>query len=241
MQPPFGTLQLYDDAPALAAATAIAFQELANQVIATDRPFRVALSGGSTPQRLYRLLATTALPWDQIEWYWGDERNVPHDHPDSNYRMVCEALLNTAPVPPANVFPVPIEVDNPTATARNYAETMQRQFQSTTFPRFDLVLLGIGDDAHTASLFPNTSALQVSDKVFVENWVPQHDTFRLTLTAPTINAASHVWFLITGENKQDALAKIWGAAQEPQQFPAQLVKPENGQLRWLTSREALPN
>lgn len=242
-QPPHGKLRLCDDANAMAAEVAVAVQQLSTTQVRDQGIFRIALSGGSTPQRLYQLLAQMDLPWQSIEWYWGDERNVPHDHPESNYRMVNEALLHCGKVPSELVFPVPINVDDPAATAQQYEATLRRQFgakaDESSLPAFDLVLLGMGDDAHTASLFPETTALSINDRLFVENWVPKFSTYRLTITAPLINAAQNVWFLIAGANKQTALRQVWGDQQEPTLYPSQLVHPSPGELCWWVSRDAI--
>lgn len=246
-QPPVGSLLSFPDRDALASAACETLVELARTVVEEEgRPFRIALSGGSTPRQLYQMLADQPLPWGQIEWFWGDERNVPHEHADSNYRMVREALLNHAPVPAERVHAVPVDPADPAATARAYEETLARVFElepgdPSELPEFDLVLLGMGDDAHTASLFPGTEALRATERWFVENWVEKFDAYRLTLTAPVINAATNVWFLITGENKREALAHVWQGRRDASAYPSQLIEPSNGLLRWMVSSEALPS
>lgn len=240
MQPPVGTLQIFRDPAAMRDAIHTAFVDLARSTVQQQGVFRVSLSGGSTPKRLYEKLASSDLPWDRIEWYWGDERNVPPEDPESNYRMVREAMLDPADVPDARVLPVPIMVDDPAAAARAYEATIRERFGDRQWPRFDLVLLGMGDDAHTASLFPETEAIAEDRRWFVENWVPKFDAYRLTMTAPVINAAAQVWFLITGDNKREALSHVWGRERNPARFPAQLVNPRDGILRWMVGSEALP-
>lgn len=240
MQPPIGTLRTFSDLAAMCTAVHEAFIDLARATVRTQDVFRVSLSGGSTPKRLYQQLAAADLPWDRIEWYWGDERNVPLDHADSNYRMVREAMLDPARVPAAQVLPVPIDVGDPAAAARAYEQMMRERFGDVPRPRFDLVLLGMGDDAHTASLFPETEAITAEQRWFVENWVPKFSAYRLTTTAPVINAAAQVWFLVSGENKREALRNVWGPHRDPQRFPAQLVDPTQGELRWMVGREAMP-
>ncbi|QDT13289.1 6-phosphogluconolactonase [Planctomycetes bacterium K23_9] len=212
-----------------------AFCELAESTISTTGRFRVSLSGGSTPKRIYEMLAQRDLSWQHIHWFWGDERNVPHDHRDSNFLMVRKALLDHVPVPEANVHPVPVNVDDPKAAAQQYEATLRTYFEGDTFPQWDLALLGMGDDAHTASLFPQTDALNESERWFVENWVEKFDAFRYTLTAPAINSAAQSWFLIAGENKQDALAKVFSNQHEPQLYPSQLVTPS----RWFICADAI--
>jgi 6-phosphogluconolactonase len=240
MQPAYGNLYVYDDSEQLAQQACEAFVDLAKTTIAAQGRFRVALSGGSTPKRLYELLAQQQLPWESIDWFWGDERFVPHSHQESNYRMVRESLLSQVPIPPGNIFPVPFIADSPQQSAFDYETVLRSQFPDSSWPEFDLVLLGLGDDAHTASLFPETDALEQEDRWFIENWVPKFDTYRLTLTAPAINAGANIWFLIAGEGKQTALGQIWGEQRDPVRLPAQLIKPDEGVLWWLVTATALP-
>lgn len=189
---------------------------------------RIALSGGSTPRRIYELLGQSDLPWDKVHWFWGDERNVPPGDDQSNYKMVSEALLSPAGVPGANIHRVPIEdgeTDDPSTIAKQYEQTLREQFSGQTWPAFDLVLLGMGDDAHTASLFPYTKALLENDRWFVENWVEKLDTYRYTLTAPAINAGKEIWFLIAGANKREAVKAVRGTTHDPESYPSQLIRP----------------
>lgn len=220
-----------------------AFLRLAKETIAARGVFRVSLSGGSTPKRLYEELATSDLDFARVQWFWGDERNVPHDHADSNFRMVNTALLKPANIDSANVFPVPVDIDNPAAAAINYEATLRRQFASPEavdeagdFPAWDLVLLGLGDDAHTASLFPKTSALDVSDRWFVENWVEKFAAYRYTLTAPAINSGREIWFLISGSGKKEAVGRIMGDDRDFRLYPSQLIRP----TRFFVTSDALP-
>lgn len=225
-----------------------AFVRLATATIAARGVFRVSLSGGSTPKRLYEEIATSDLDFARIQWFWGDERNVPHDHADSNFRMVNEALLRPANIDSANVFPVPVDVDHPAAAAMNYESVLRREFgaaeqqgQSTDgpsdFPAWDLVLLGLGDDVHTASLFPETSALEVSDRWFVENWVEKFSAYRYTLSAPAINSGREIWFLISGNAKQAAMGRIMGDERNFRLYPSQLIRP----TRFFVTSDALPD
>ena len=225
----------YDDLPRLHTAVVEAFCRLAQDSVTAKGSFNVSLSGGSTPKRVYEMLARCDLPWPQMHWFWGDERNVPHDHDDSNYRMVCEALLDNVPIPKANIHAVPVNVDDPQSAARQYEETLRSHFTDDPFPKWDLALLGMGDDAHTASLFPKTVALKETDRWFVENWVEKFDSFRYTLTAPAINSADQSWFLIAGENKQQALAQVFSKHFEPETYPSQLIEPS----RWFICSDAI--
>ena len=185
-QPSVGSLVNFPSPESLAESACESFCNLASVVIREGRPFRVSLSGGSTPKRLYEKLAKRSLPWDQIDWFFGDERNVPHDHEDSNYRMVHEALFGPADIPEDRIHPVPIQPEEPEVAASQYEETLRRVFDlpaAGDVPVFDLVLLGMGDDAHTASLFPHSDAIDVENRLYVENYVPKLAAFRLTETA----------------------------------------------------------
>ncbi len=232
-------MHAFENKKALSQATCLAFVALARQTIEERGVFRVALSGGSTPQQLYELLSQTSLPWDRIRWFWGDERCVPHDHPDSNYRMVREALLDPIGAAAETVFPVPVQVDDPAATAQQYESTLREQFAGQAEPVWDLALQGMGDDAHTASLFPETQAIHETERWFVENWVPKFDAFRFTLTAPAINSASNIWFLVSGVNKRKALDSVWNEPPQPEQVPSQLIRADHPGLIWWITHDVL--
>lgn len=218
------SLERHADAPDLQQAVADAFCEVAKRACEQNDSFTVSLSGGSTPKKLYELLSKRDLPWEKTHWFWGDERNVPHDHADSNYRMVREALLQHVPIPESNIHPVPVNMDDPATAAQEYDRTIRDHFDGG-MPAWDLALLGMGDDAHTASLFPDTDALQETQKVFVANWVEKFNAWRYTLTYPAINSGREIWFLISGANKRDALTAVCGDVQDSQQYPSQLIRP----------------
>ena len=216
------------------------FIGLANLSIAKRGRFSVALSGGSTPEPLYRALAQPAnqqrVVWEQVHLFWGDERPVPPDHPESNYHMVKEALIAHVPVPDGNVHRVPAEMDVRMA-AFSYEETL-RDFFKGEQPRFDLVLLGMGDDGHTASLFPHSAGLNEAQRWFIANYVPTHQTWRLTLTRSAINAARRVWVLVRGGSKADKLAEVLAGPYDPQTNPIQLIAPDMGELIWMVEKTA---
>lgn len=197
--------------------------DLVTQTLSTKDTFNVSLSGGSTPKRIYEMLAEKDLPWSQIHFFWGDERNVPHEHDDSNFKMVRQALLDPAKVPSSNIHPVPVNVDDPASAAKAYETILREHFADDAFPEWDLNLLGMGDDAHTASLFPGTKAIDQTDRWFVENHVEKLDAYRYTLTAPAINSAKQKWFMVAGENKREALAKVLSDENDPNQYPSQLI------------------
>ena len=216
----------------------------ANQAVAERGRFTIALSGGSTPKNLYNLLATNALntlPWDRMFFFWGDERHVPPTDPESNYRMVSEAMLSKVPVSAANVFRVPAENPDAAAAAEAYEKTLRKVFQigEQGVPRFDLILLGLGPDGHTASLFPGTAALREKARIFVTNWVEKLKTHRLTLTLPVLNAGRTVAFLVSGTDKATVLRTVLeDSSASGEQYPAKLVKPSDGELIWFLDRAA---
>jgi len=205
--------------------------------------FTIALSGGSTPRSLFNLLAANArntLPWDRMFFFWGDERHVPPTDVESNYRMADEAMLSKIPVAAANVFRIAAENPDAAAAAEAYEQTLKKFYalESGQFPRFDLILLGMGPDGHTASLFPGTAALQEKSRLVVANWVEKFKTHRLTFTLPVLNAARCVTFLVSGTDKADVLHAVLESDAPGEQYPAKLVRPSDGKLIWLVDRAA---
>ena len=197
----------------------------------------IALAGGSTPKPLYEKLAEQDLPWEKIHVFWGDERYVPADHPDSNEGMARRAWLDQVPLPAANIHPMPTDASDPAAAAAQHEAEVQAFFtiSTGTFPAFDIILLGIGDDGHTASLFPHTDALQVRDRLItVGNKDGQP---RLTFTAPLINQAHAVLFLVAGASKRPALNHIFAPEDDDTLYPARLIQPQ-GELWWLLDEAA---
>jgi 6-phosphogluconolactonase len=222
-------------------AAATQFAQLANQGVKDRGGFSVALSGGSTPKGMFALLAGdkfASVPWDQISFFWSDERYVPFDHPDSNYRMANEALLSRVPVPRQNIFPVPTDREDAASAAEAYERSLKDFFklQDGEFPRFDLILLGMGPDGHTASLFPGTAALDESKRLVVANWVEKLKTHRITFTFPLLNNAAALTFLAAGEDKAGTLHQV---LEDPNSgLPSQRVRLKNGRLVWLVDRAA---
>jgi 6-phosphogluconolactonase len=197
----------------------------------------IALSGGSTPKPLYEAIAAQDLPWDKIHVFWGDERYVPPDHPDSNEGMTRKAWLDKVPIPAANIHSVPTSEADPTVAAQKHDQELQQFFQVKPgeVPTFDIILLGMGDDGHTASLFPHTEALQVRDRlVTVGNKDGQP---RITFTVPLINQARCVIFVAAGASKQAALAHIFAPSADDTAYPARLIRPQ-GELWWLLDQSA---
>ena len=231
-----GSIEAFDDLNSLYEAAAEAFCQLLRTAIDSRGVANICLSGGSTPRRLYEILAERDLPWSQIHWFWGDERNVTPDDAESNQKMVRDAMLRRAGAAEANIHAVVVQVDDPEPTARRYEQVLREHFAGDDFPAWDLALLGMGDDAHTASLFPGSDALSQSQRWFVENWIEKFDAFRYTVTAPAINSARKRWFLVAGSGKREAIRNVWSGPENPQAFPAQLIAPS----RWWVTRDALP-
>ncbi|HWZ44859.1 MAG TPA: 6-phosphogluconolactonase [Candidatus Saccharimonadales bacterium] len=232
------------DAPALNRAAADEFIRCAREAIAARGRFAVALAGGSTPKAVYSLLAgdqaTAArrLPWKNIHVFFGDERHVPLTDAESNYRMASESLLSNVPIPLENVHRVMAELDAQTAS-RRYEEELQDFFHplSREWPRFDLVLLGMGPDGHTASLFPESPALTENSHLVAANWVEKLSSDRITFTFPVLNAAAEVIFLISGEGKAEMLKDVLQGPDQ-QKYPCQRVQPVNGKLLWMMDQPA---
>ncbi len=197
----------------------------------------IALSGGSTPKPLYEAIAQQNLPWDKIHVFWGDERYVPADHPDSNQLMARRAWLDRVDIPAQNIHAMPTEEPDPADAAREYEAHIQEFFhtQPGEFPTVDLNLLGMGDDGHTASLFPHTPALQVRDRLITVG--SKDGQPRITFTFPMINHSRCVVFVVAGANKRLALAQIFAPAADDFTYPARLVQPE-GELWWLLDWQA---
>ena len=234
-------VHLFDDAESLARAAAGRFAELAREAIGARGLFTVALSGGSTPHRVYELLAGEELrgdiDWRNVHVFFGDERMVPPDHAESNYRMANEALLSHVPVPRENVHRID-GVGDAAANASAYEREMRGLFKGVEWPRLDLVLLGMGDDGHTASLFPGTDVLNEARLWAAPNWVEKLGAWRVTLTAPAINAARHVAFLVTGAGKAARLHEVLKGERDPSRLPSQLIRPTDGTLEWFVDRAA---
>ncbi|HSB75650.1 MAG TPA: 6-phosphogluconolactonase [Terriglobales bacterium] len=241
MQP---EIKIVADAEELSRVAAAEFEHAARNAIQVRDRFTVSLSGGSTPRGLYARLARDAhrLPWNKVYLFWGDERHVPPDDKDSNYRMVRETLLAQAPIPPDHVFRMQAEDKDAARVAERYQQTLQQFFnlKAGELPRFDLVLLGLGPDGHTASLFPESPALRERSSLVAANWVEKFGHHRLTLTALVLNNAAEVMFLVSGGEKSAALQSVLYSDAPAEKFPAKLIQPVNGRLIWLVDRAALP-
>jgi len=233
------------DLEELSRAAARKFVELACANGNAGYSFAVALSGGSTPKRLYELLADenepyrAAVDWRKINFFWGDERCVAPDADESNYRMANEHLLEPLGISEAKIHRFKSELDAQTAAA-DYDRFLRVLFNKPagSFPHFDVVLLGMGADGHTASLFPHTEVLRETEKLVAAVFVEKHDAFRLTLTPPVLNRAANVIFQVAGADKAAALREVLEGENQPDKFPAQLVSPPNGKIFWFIDEAA---
>jgi 6-phosphogluconolactonase len=233
------------DAASLACRVAQHFVEMAGEAVEAQGRAKIAFSGGSTPQAVFELLANPAqpwckrVPWKMLDLYWVDERCVLPDDPASNYRMTREALLDRVPLRPRQIHRIEAELE-PELAANRYESELRANFglKGVALPRFDLVALGLGEDGHTASLFPYTAALHETSRLVAANYVPQKDTWRITLTWPVINYARSVFFLVAGREKAVALKEIFTGPYDPERLPAQLIWPSGGILTLFLDKAA---
>ena len=234
---------VYDTPERVAQAAAEVFAKYAVDAAQARGIARIAISGGTTPKRMFALLAAepfrSQVPWDKIALYWVDERCVGPDDAESNFRMTREQLLSKVPLPTENIFRMEGEL-NPEEAASKYEAALRNSFklEGAQAPAFDLLLLGMGDDGHTASLFPHTAAIDELGRLVVANHVPQKDTWRITLTWPVINHARMVVFLIEGAAKADRLHEVLLGDYDPETLPSQLIRPDSGKLNLLLDAEA---
>ena len=237
-------IEILPDKPALVQRALTLVVEAIRSAVADHGYCTLALAGGSTPKPLYSSLAEQDLPWEKLYIFWGDERYVPVDHPDSNAGMAKAAWLDQVPIPPDHILVTPTLEGDPAASARQYEAMVRSVFGGlqelapNQVPEFDLILLGMGDDGHTASLFPHTEALAVTDDLITVGYKGSDP--RITFTVPLINHSHRVLFLVAGADKQAALAQVIAADGDDQSYPSRLVRPQ-GELRWLLDRQAGEN
>jgi 6-phosphogluconolactonase len=228
-------IEVLGDLDALVARAQETVESALQDAIAKRGRFTIALSGGSTPKPLYESLSQEDLPWDKVHVFWGDERYVPPNHPDSNEGMARRAWLDRVSIPPDRVHPMPTQADDPTESARLYEQHLYQFFGGGEIPALDLILLGLGNDGHTASLFPQTEVLNVCDHLIgVGHHGPEP---RLTFTIALINRARCVVFLVAGQNKRPALRAVFSQDANSFDYPARFIRPE-GTLIWLLDRAA---
>jgi 6-phosphogluconolactonase len=232
---------IFPDKNAFIAGAAEFMVARAVEAITARGRWTVALAGGGTPKPIYARLAeggyTERIDWSRVHIFFGDERCVPPDDPRSNYRMAREALLDHVPLPPANVHRIRGE-DDPALAALACEQAIQRLFRTSAHPPFDLICLGMGDNGHTASLFPGTTSLRERERLAVPQYVEVMQTWRVTMTAPLINAARHVAFFVEGAGKAETLRRVLHGLYDPDVLPAQMIQPAGGQLHWLVDAAA---
>lgn len=231
---------IWKNSEALSIAAAHYFVKICAESIAATGKFAVALSGGSTPRRLFEILATEEfsknIDWKKVLLFWGDERFVPHTDADSNYKMVKDVLLSQVKIPKKNIFPVPT-AGWPQDCAEAYEKTIQKELGRTA--AMDLTLLGMGDDGHTASLFPDTKILEENKRLIKEVWVDAKQTWRISFTYPLINRSKEVMFLVAGANKAPVLKKVLSGKTVKNPYPVQEVKLKKGNLVWMLDEAAV--
>jgi len=238
-------IRILEDGAAIAKRAAQEFVQAAASAVREKGCFNVVLAGGSTPKALYSLLVNdptlrSQVPWDKIHLFFGDERHVAPDHPDSNFRMATETLISKSPLKPEQVTRIKGEYPDADRAALEYEKALREYFKlkDGEYPRFDLVLAGMGNEGHTLSLFPGTKALHADGRIAVRNWVGKLYAERITLTAPAASNAAQIIFMVTGADKAPALKAVLEGPYEPEQLPAQLLQPKNGKLLWLVDTAA---
>lgn len=239
-------IQILENPEEVSRRAAEEFVRLAGEAVQAKGHFAVALSGGSTPQGLYSLLASETdsfrarVRWDKIHFFWGDERHVPPDHPDSNYRTAHEAMLSRTPIPPENVHRIKAENPDAAKAAEDYEQVLSEFFRlgPGQCPRLDLALLGMGADGHTASLFPGTEASIERRRHVAAPWVEKFNAHRITLTPQALSNAAFIIFLVSGQEKAETLRAVLQGDFRPEHLPAQLISPASGRLLWLVDRAA---
>lgn len=238
------TVKVFDNLEAISKYAADKFITIGNRSIKNSGRFSVALSGGSTPKPLYELLTAneyrSQIDWEKVYFFLGDERDVSPMSEKSNYKMVNETMLSNLPIPKTNIFRWHTEIINAPEVAESYQRTLIKFFNLSDgeFPKFDLILSGMGDDGHTASLFPFSDAITETKKLAVSNYVEKLDTKRLTFTFPVINNAANVIFLVSGKNKASALKQVLEGVANHEKFPSQCVELDNGNLIWLVDKDS---
>jgi 6-phosphogluconolactonase len=235
-----GNLKVFPDTTALARAAAAHFVGIAQASIALNNRFTVALSGGGTPEPMYRLLATpefaSQIDWQHVHLFWSDERCVPPDDPESNYSMAWKSFAGQIPIPKDNIHRI-LGEELPNIAAERYEQELKDHFKGPR-PRFDLILLGLGEDGHTASIFPGSAAIAVSKHLVLAVQHPRTGQWRVTLTLPVINAAANVTFLVAGESKRTMVQVVRSRSKTAEEVPAIGVAPRDGMVLWLCDQTA---
>ena len=235
-------IAIYPDLDTLSSEAAQHIVRLASESIVTHGHFTIALSGGSTPKKLYGLLGSepyrSQIDWTQVGIFWSDERCVPPDDPESNYAMAQQVLLSNISIPANQLHRMPADQDDREAASEAYTEEMRRTFGTNGIPQFDLIQLGMGPEGHTASLFPHQPSLHEQQRLVMPVSVPKPPPDRLTFTPPLLNAARYILFLVTGSEKADAVQHVLGGVYQPDEYPAQIVHPPHGEVTWMLDTAA---
>ncbi|HET8912908.1 MAG TPA: 6-phosphogluconolactonase [Ktedonobacteraceae bacterium] len=238
-------LQIFDDKLVLSHEAAKLVVQIAQAAIADHQRFTFALSGGTTPGTMYSLLTQepyrSQINWNAVEIFWSDERCVSPADKDSNYRLAKEALLTKVPIPATQIHRMPADLPNRAAACQSYTDEMRQVFKTEGIPAFDLIQLGMGPEAHTASLFPHQPSLHESERLVSEVNVPKPPPERLTFTLPLLNAAHNILFMVTGADKAEAIHEVIEGERKPEEYPAQNVHPDNGEVIWMLDTAAASN
>jgi len=238
-------IAIYDDKHTLSQHAAEYIMRIAQESIDLHGRFTFALTGGTTPGEVYSLLGSepirSQIDWQLVHIFWGDERCVPYNNPESNFYLAQEVLLNNVAIPKSQIHPVPADQIDRDAASQGYTVEMQHAFGSNGIPSFDLIHLGMGPEGHTASLFPHQASLHEKHRLVMPVSVPKPPPDRLTFTPPLLNAAKNVLFLVTGSEKADALHAVLEGEYQPDEYPAQIVRPTNGEVVWMLDKAAAQN
>lgn len=235
-------IALYPDTDTLSLEAAQYIVRLANEAVVSHGRFTIALSGGTTPKKLYGMLGDepyrSQIDWALVDIFWSDERCVPPDSEDSNYLLAQQVLLNKIPIPAAQIHRMPADAPDRDAASQAYTDEMRRVFATNGIPSFDLIQLGMGPEGHTASLFPHQASLHEQQRLVMPVSVPKPPPPRLTFTPPILNAAHNVLFLVTGTDKADAVQAVLEGAYNSDEYPAQIVRPTQGEVVWMLDTKA---
>jgi 6-phosphogluconolactonase len=235
-------IAIYDDKHTISQHAAEYIMRIARESIDLHGRFTFALTGGTTPGEVYSLLGSepirSQIDWQRVHIFWGDERCVPHNNPESNFYLAQEVLLHNVAIPKSQIHPVPADQIDRDAASQKYAVEMQHVFGTNGIPSFDLIHLGMGPEGHTASLFPHQTSLHEMHRLVIPVTVPKPPPDRLTFTPPLLNAAKNVLFLVAGSEKADALHAVLEGQYQPDEYPAQIVRPTNGEVVWMLDKAA---
>lgn len=235
-------VSIFPDGGQLSVAAAEYIVRVAQESIATHGRFTLALSGGSTPRKLYAMLADepyrSQIDWALTEIFWSDERSVPPDNAESNYLLAQEVMLSKLPIPASQIHRVTAEQPDLDAASLHYTQELHKVFGTEDIPKFDLIQLGMGPEGHTASLFPHQASLTEQKRLIMPVSVPKPPPVRLTFTPPLLNAAVHILFLVTGPDKSEAVQAVLEKPYQPDEYPAQIIRPSEGEVTWMLDKAA---